>query len=166
HGLCPGPLQGGHMGGCHASASITIRGRSMQRLSAVTAALYHILSLMQIMFAGDCEGASLMACGLSITNTSQCGYNFDAEQVGQEILSNLHSDREKIQKARERKESMRFGERLWRDTERGVERRNDSERDVFWEKVGPIPQVPHLLPCTTCILGSHNLHRTNSGCQR
>ena len=41
------------MGGCHASASITIRGRSMQRLPTVTAALYHILSLMQIMFAGD-----------------------------------------------------------------------------------------------------------------
>ncbi|KAJ4940887.1 hypothetical protein JOQ06_027178, partial [Pogonophryne albipinna] len=53
----------------------------------------------------ECEGASLMACGLSITNTSQCGYNFDGgdeKQVGQEILSNLHSDREKIQKARER----------------------------------------------------------------
>lgn len=25
----------------------------------------------------QCEGTSLMACGLSITNTSHCGYNFD-----------------------------------------------------------------------------------------
>ncbi|KAG7227965.1 hypothetical protein INR49_005586 [Caranx melampygus] len=45
-----------------------------------------------------------MACGLSITNTSQCGYNFDGEQVGQEILANLHTDREKIQRARERRD--------------------------------------------------------------
>ncbi len=37
HALCPGPLQRGHMGGCHASASITIRGWSMQGLPIVTA---------------------------------------------------------------------------------------------------------------------------------
>lgn len=32
----------------------------------------------------QCWGASLMACGLSITNTSQCGYNFDG---GDESMS-------------------------------------------------------------------------------
>lgn len=31
---------------------------------------------------------------------------------------------------------------------------------------GPELQVPHLQPFCTCILGSHNLDRTNPGCQR
>lgn len=30
----------------------------------------------------------------------------------------------------------------------------------------PKPQAPHLLPCTTCILGFGNLHRTNPDYQR
>lgn len=34
--------------------------------------------------------------------SSYAGCSFLAEQVGQEILANLHSDREKIQRARER----------------------------------------------------------------
>lgn len=47
--LCSRPLQRGHVGGCHASASITIRGWSMQSLLTVTthvviAALYCIIS--------------------------------------------------------------------------------------------------------------------------
>lgn len=48
HALCPGPLRRGHTGGCHASASITIRRRSthrrptvMHHIGAVIAALYH-----------------------------------------------------------------------------------------------------------------------------
>lgn len=60
HALCPRPLQRGHMGGCHASASITIRGSSMQRLPTVTAhiavviaAMFHILPPIPMMFAGD-----------------------------------------------------------------------------------------------------------------
>lgn len=60
HALCPRPLQRQHMGGCHASPSITIRGWSIQRLPTVTAhiailmgALYHSLSPLQMVFAGD-----------------------------------------------------------------------------------------------------------------
>lgn len=55
----PGHCGEGARGGCHASASITIRGWSKQRLPTVTAhiagviaALYHILSPM-LMIAGD-----------------------------------------------------------------------------------------------------------------
>lgn len=84
HALCPRPLQRGHTGGCHASASITIRGWSMQRLPTVTAhiavviaALYRIPSPMQMMFAGDVLplGISLsLAVILSLTKLEDLTY--------------------------------------------------------------------------------------------
>lgn len=83
---------------------------------------------------------------------------------------------------------MRFCERLWGEKEEWKE--GMIQRCILGESVkylgdrsvgrgrhqataglvvfarGPKPQVPHLLPRTTCILGSRNLHRTNTGCQR
>lgn len=57
----PGPWQRGHMGGCHASASITIRGWSVQRLPTATAHItivmaatyYIILPPIMMMYVGD-----------------------------------------------------------------------------------------------------------------
>lgn len=78
----PGPLQRGHMGGCHASASITIRGWSMQRLPTVIAhiavlmaALYHSLSSMQIVLAGVLVPTDLVfSVIVSLTNLHNLSY--------------------------------------------------------------------------------------------
>ncbi len=83
---------------------------------------------------------------------------------------------------------MRFSERLWREKEeqeegmiqtcilgesgkylgdRSVDRgRHQATAGLVVFARGPKPQDPLLLPCTTCILGSRRLHRTNPGCQR
>ncbi|XP_008277379.1 vesicle transport through interaction with t-SNAREs homolog 1A [Stegastes partitus] len=80
----------------------------------------------------------------------------ERKQVGQEILANLHTDREKIQRARERRVAPHHPKPQCCPSSHAA-----SQTDR-----GPKPQVPHLLPCTTCILGSGNLHRTSLGCQR
>lgn len=60
HALCPRTLQRRHMGGCQASASITISGSSLQRLPTVTAhiavvivSMHHYMPAILMTFVGD-----------------------------------------------------------------------------------------------------------------
>lgn len=54
---------------------------------------------------------------------------------------------------------------IWGNRSSGRSRHQATAGLVVFAR-GPKPQVPHFLHCTTCILGSGNLHRTSPGCQR